>query len=174
MRKRTNLLLCLSYGLFLSLFLMGCQAKPGTEAPITIESLEQPILTPVPTETPSPTATPAEASTPAATVAPSVEATTTKTLTISVLNLSSIDIGMFAVIDPVTGEQMNVDSLKSGESVSIESNWPVDVAEFHWALYNTSGELCIDASTNISEAKKTVALLLTGEKTIEDVEVVAE
>lgn len=99
---------------------------------------------------------------------------TTKELTISVLNLSNVDIGMFAVIDPATGAQINVDSLAPGESVSLESNWPTDTEEFHWALYNQSGELCIDASTNISEAKTAVALLLTGEDTIENVEVLSE
>ena len=79
----------------------------------------------------------------------------TKPLTISVVNLSDIHIGMFSVIDPVTGEQIDMSSLESGSTISLETNWPVDTQSFQWALYNESGELCIDASTDISSAKYT-------------------
>lgn len=58
----------------------------------------------------------------------------TKSLAISALNLSNVDIGMFAVINPVTGEQVNIDSLAPGESVSLESNCPTDIEAFHWVL----------------------------------------
>lgn len=98
------------------------------------------------------------------------EAVETKTITISVLNLSNVQIGMFSVIDPATGEQINLDSLEPGQSVSLDCNWPSDVSQFQWALYNMDGELCIESSTDISEAKKSVALVLSGEDTIEDVQ----
>lgn len=100
--------------------------------------------------------------------------TQTRPLVISVLNMSPVDAGMFSVIDPVTNEQINVDGLASGESISLETNWPADIAEFHWALYNMSGELCMDATTDISGANSTVAIILSGEETIEDVDVVYE
>lgn len=150
-------IICLSA---LQLCLSGCQNN------ISVESSQAPIETP--------------AITPETTVEVVVNTespvpeVSTKSLTISALNLSNVDIGMFAVIDPVTGEQVNIDSLAPGESVSLESNWPTDTEEFHWALYNQAGELCVDASTNISEAQKTVALLLTGKDTIENVEVLSE
>ena len=98
------------------------------------------------------------------------EAVETKTITISVLNLSNVQIGMFSVIDPATGEQINLDSLEPGQSVSLDCNWPSDVSQFQWALYNMDGELCIESSTDISEAKKSVALVLSGEDNIEDVQ----
>ena len=96
--------------------------------------------------------------------------TETKCITISVLNLSNVQIGMFAVIDPATGEQINLDQLEPGLSVSMECNWPTDVSQFQWALYNMNGELCIESSTDISEAEKSVALVLTGDNTIENVQ----
>ena len=93
----------------------------------------------------------------------------TKSITITVFNLSNVQIGMFSVIDPATGEQMNLDSLEPGQSVSMECNWPNDVSLFQWALYNVDGELCMDASTDISEAEKSVILVLTGEGNIDDI-----
>lgn len=93
----------------------------------------------------------------------------TKELKISVLNLSDVQIGMFSTIDPATGEQINLDNLEPGQSVSMECNWPNDVSQFQWALYNVNGELCMDASTDISEAEKSVTLVLTGEGNIDDV-----
>lgn len=95
----------------------------------------------------------------------------TRSLTISVLNLTNFSIGMFSVIDPVTNEQINMDGMEPGESIEMECNWPADTASFQWALYNQSGELCIDASTDIKDAENKVILALTGDTTIEDVKV---
>ena len=97
-----------------------------------------------------------------------------KTITIAVYNSSDINVGMFSVIDPVTNEQINLDSLESGSKVSMECNWPIDTSEFHWALYNESGELCIDSSTDISNVQKAVAIILSGKDTIENVETITE
>lgn len=92
-------------------------------------------------------------------------------LTITALNFTNIRIGMFSVIDPVTNQQINVAGMEPGESISLECNWPVNTTSFQWALYNQAGELCIDASTDITGANKTVALALTGDTTVENVEV---
>lgn len=94
----------------------------------------------------------------------------TRTLTLSVVNMCGIEIGMVAVMDPVTGEQVNLDSLSDGESISMEANWPSSVTEFQWALYNTDGELCIEGKTDISAAKTSASLLLTGDGDLEKVE----
>lgn len=94
----------------------------------------------------------------------------TRTLTISVVNMCGIEVGMVAVIDPVTGKQVNLDSLYDGESISMEAYWPSSVDEFQWALYNTSGELCIEGTTNISSAQTAVSLILTGNNDLEKVE----
>ena len=92
-----------------------------------------------------------------------------KELKISVLNRGDVQIGMISTIDPATAEQINLDNLEPGQSVSMECNWPNDVSQFQWALYNVNGELCMDASTDISEAEKSVTLVLTGEGNIDDV-----
>lgn len=94
----------------------------------------------------------------------------TRELTLSVVNMCGVDIGMVAVIDPVTGEQVNLDSLADEESLSMEADWPSSVKEFQWALYNTDGELCIEGKTDISTAKTSATLLLTGDGDLEKVE----
>lgn len=94
----------------------------------------------------------------------------TRALTLSVVNMCGIEIGMVAVIDPVTGEQVNLDSLSDQESISMEADWPSSVNEFQWALYNTDGELCVEGTTDISGAQTAVTLLLTGDGDLEKVE----
>lgn len=94
----------------------------------------------------------------------------TRALTLSVVNMCGIEVGMVAVIDPVTGEQVNLDSLSDQESISMEADWPSSVKEFQWALYNTDGELCVEGTTDISSAQTTVTLLLTGDGDLEKVE----
>ena len=94
----------------------------------------------------------------------------TRALTLSVVNMCGIEVGMVAVIDPVTGEQVNMDSLSDQESISMEADWPSSVNEFQWALYNTDGELCVEGTTDISSAQTTGTLLLTGDGDLEKVE----
>ena len=94
----------------------------------------------------------------------------TRALTLSVVNMCGIEVGMVAVIDPVTGEQVNLNSLSDQESISMEADWPSSVNEFQWALYNTDGELCVEGTTDISSAQTTVTLLLTGDGDLEKVE----
>lgn len=104
--------------------------------------------------------------------AAATESTTedTRTLTLSVVNMCGIEIGMVAVIDPVTGEQVNLDSLSDQETISMEADWPSSVSEFQWALYNTDGELCVEGTTDISSAETSATLLLTGDGDLEKVE----
>ena len=96
----------------------------------------------------------------------------TKSITINVYNLSNVSIGMFSVIDPATGEQINLDSLNPGESVTLSCNWPSGVTQFQWAVYNQNGELCMDASTDITQAEKSASLFLSGEDTIDNIKTV--
>ena len=95
----------------------------------------------------------------------------TKLLYLTAINLTGIDIGMFSVIDPATGEQANIGGLKSNERYTFECNWPKDTGEFQWALYNMDGELCIEATTDISNAKQAAFLVMLGKDSVEDVKV---
>jgi len=94
----------------------------------------------------------------------------TKHLILSVVNLTNVDIGMFSVMDPSTNEQVDLGALAPSESYSMECNWPVDTDSFQWALYNTSGELCMEATTDISSAKEGAMLVLKGDTSVDSVE----
>ena len=95
----------------------------------------------------------------------------TKLLYLTAINLTGIDIGMFSVIDPATGEQANIGGLKSNERYTFECNWPKDTKEFKWALYNMDGELCIEATTDISKAEQAAFLIMLGKDSVQDVKV---
>ena len=95
----------------------------------------------------------------------------TELLVLTAINLTGIDIGMFSVIDPATGEQANIGGLKSNERYTFECNWPEDTKEFQWALYNMEGELCIEATTDISSAEQAAFLIMLGKDNVEDVKV---
>lgn len=148
----------------------GC--KQNTQTPIESSTTDSSVPVEIVETIPEETTT--EAPTEESTIEIASEADNLKSITITVFNSSDINVGMFSVIDPVTNEQINVDSLESGAIVSLECNWPADTAEFQWALYNEAGELCIDASTDISTVNTAVALNLSGEGTIENVEVISE
>lgn len=144
----------------------GCK---NTSAPADSpsSSAASQTATPTPSATPAPTPTNVEPSESVSSETPSAE---TRSLTLSVVNMCGIEIGMVAVIDPVTGEQVNLDSLANEESISMEANWPLSVKEFQWALYNSEGELCIEGKTDISAAETAAVLVLTGDGNVEKVE----
>lgn len=167
MKTNIYILALLTTTLVCSSILLGCKQE-SSETTITVEEIPIETVESISTETII------ETESEEATTELIEESVKLKSITISVLNLSNVNVGMFSVIDPATGAQINVDSLESGSSVSLECNWPADIEKFHWALYNDAGELCIDASTDISNANKAVALMLTGNGTIEDVEVLSE
>ena len=161
--KIHKLYISLALILTASAMLIGCKSKKEE----TIPSIES---EPVVTEAPAPTPEATQAPTAAPEATPIAEESTTKSIIITIYNLSNVDIGMFSVIDPVTGEQINLSALAPGESVSLESNWPKDTKEFQWALYNSAGELCISAATDISEAETAAHIALSGDGNITDVE----
>ena len=97
-----------------------------------------------------------------------------KSIIITATNECSIDIGMFSVIDPISGEQYNISAIADGQSVSMPVEWPVEITDFQWALYNQNGELCVEATTDISQAESGVTLLLTGDGNLDDVQEIFE
>ena len=150
------------------LMLMGCGSK--TEE-IIHSIVSEPIVV---TETPAPTDTPIPTEPPTTEASPTEHEAVLKSITITVYNLSNVDIGMFSVIDPATGEQINLSALAPGESISMESNWPEDTKEFQWALYNSAGELFISAATNITEANTAAHIAFGGDGNITDVKTAFE
>ena len=97
-----------------------------------------------------------------------------KSIIITATNECGIDIGMFSVIDPISGEQYNISAIADGQSVSMPIEWPVEITDFQWALYNQNGELCVEATTDISQAESGVTLLLTGDGNLDDVQEIFE
>lgn len=140
----------------------------------------QPLSTPQPIAMSSPAVTATEA--PASqTALPSEEANVpstgaeaptaeTKPITITISNMCGADFGMFSMIDPATGEQINLGSLAHEETLSIEASWPVDVPELQWAVYNTAGELCLEGKTDITDATTDAVLRFSGNGTVESTE----
>ena len=57
-----------------------------------------------------------------------------KSIIITATNECGIDIGMFSVIDPISGEQYNISAIADGQSVSMPVEWPVEITDFQWAL----------------------------------------
>ena len=163
--KTNNRYIIVIVAILANFLLIGCRNNTNEIIP-SIES--EPII--VTTEVPALTDTPAPTDTPTPEPTATVEVATIKSINITVYNLSNVDIGMFSVIDPVTGHQINVSALAVNESLSLESDWPMEVKEFQWALYNNRGELCISASTDITEANTEAHITFTGDGNITNVE----
>lgn len=126
-----------------------------------------------PTET-SETAETTETTAEAVESTESTEFTDRKSIIITATNECGIDIGMFSVIDPISGEQYNISAIENGQSVSMPVEWPTEITDFQWALYNQNGELCVEAATDISQAESGVTLLLTGDGNLDDVQEIFE
>lgn len=179
MKKKKTLIICMILGIML---LTSCgktdhqdQASGATEQ--TSGDSRQT------TEEPAETVGGSEESTEAAGTAQAAEAVEStesseyaerKSIIITATNECGIDIGMFSVIDPISGEQYNISAIADGQSVSMPVEWPVEITDFQWALYNQNGELCVEATTDISQAGSGVTLLLTGDGTLDDVQEIFE
>jgi len=179
MKKKKTLIICMILGIML---LTSCgktdhqdQASGATEQ--TSGDSRQT------TEEPAETVGGSEESTEAAGTAQAAEAVEStesseyaerKSIIITATNECGIDIGMFSVIDPISGEQYNISAIADGQSVSMPVEWPVEITDFQWALYNQNGELCVEATTDISQAESGVTLLLTGDGNLDDVQEIFE
>lgn len=180
MKKKKTLIICMLLGIML---LTSCgktdhqdQASVATEQ--TSEDSRQ--TTEEPAETVGGSEESTEAAGTAQAAAEAVETTESskfaerKSIIITATNECGIDIGMFSVIDPISGEQYNISAIADGQSVSMPVEWPVEITDFQWALYNQNGELCVEATTDISQAESGVTLLLTGDGNLDDVQEIFE
>lgn len=174
MKISKYILSLLTATLVCSSLLVGCNQETN-ETVLTVEE--------IPIEMPSPE-TVSEPESSAAEVATTEDAQTitenettevpqesvvinTVPITFTIINDCGADIGMFSVIDPVTGEQINVGAIMNEEMLSLESDWPIGITDFQWAVYNMNGELYSEATTDISQAITTVTITLQGEGSID-------
>ena len=180
MKKKKTLIICMLLGIML-LTSYGKtdhqdQASGATEQTSgdSRQTTEEPAETVGGSEESTEAAVTAQASVEAVESTESSEYAERKSIIITATNECGIDIGMFSVIDPISGDQYNISAIADGQSVSMPVEWPVEITDFQWALYNQNGELCVEATTDISQAESGVTLLLTGDGTLDDVQEIFE
>ena len=183
MKKKKTLIICMLLGIML---LTSCgktdhqdQASGATEQTSgdsrqTTEEPAETVVEPEETTEAAKTVGTAQAAAEAVESTESSEYAERKSIIITATNECGIDIGMFSVIDPISGEQYNISAIADGQSVSMPVEWPVEITDFQWALYNQNGELCVEATTDISQAESGVTLLLTGDGNLDDVQEIFE
>lgn len=180
MKKKKTLIICMLLGIML---LTSCgktdhqnQASDATEQTSgdSRQTTEEPAETVGGSEESTEAAGTAQAAAEAVETTESSEYAERKSIIITATNECGIDIGMFSVINPISGEQYNISAIADGQSVSMPVEWPVEITDFQWALYNQNGELCVEATTDISQAESGVTLLLTGDGNLDDVQEIFE
>ena len=180
MKKKKTLIICMLLGIML---LTSCgktdhqdQASVATEQTSgdSRQTTEEPAETVGGSEESTEAAVTAQAAVEAVESTESSEFAERKSIIITATNECGIDIGMFSVIDPISGEQYNISAIADGQSVSMPVEWPVEITDFQWALYNQNGELCVEATTDVSQAESGVTLLLTGDGNLDDVQEIFE
>ena len=180
MKKKKTLIICMLLGIML---LTSCgktdhqdQASVATEQTSgdSRQTTEEPAETVGGSEESTEAAGTAQAAVEAVESTESSEYAERKSIIITATNECGIDIGMFSVIDPISGEQYNTSAIADGQSVSMPVEWPVEITDFQWALYNQNGELCVEATTDISQAESGGTLLLTGDGNLDDVQEIFE
>lgn len=180
MKKKKTLIICMLFGIML---LTSCgktdhqdQVSGATEQTSvdSRQTTEEPAETVGGSEESTEAAGTAQAAAEAVETTESSEFAERKSIIITATNECGIDIGMFSVIDPISGEQYNISAIADGQSVSMPVEWPVEITDFQWALYNQNGELCVEATTDISQAERGVTLLLTGDGNLDDVQEIFE
>ena len=168
-----------------TMLLASCGSASGTDQAVAkTEQTTEAAITEQTTEAAQTTATTEQATEAAQTVATtstetmqqteSTEYADRKSILITATNECGVDIGMFSVIDPISGEQYNISAIEDGQSVSMPVEWPTEITDFQWALYNQNGELCVEATTDVSQAESGVTLLLTGDGNLDNVQEIFE
>lgn len=152
----------------------AAKTEQTTEADQTTATTEQTTEADQTAATTEQTTEAATTSTEATQQTESTEYADRKSILITATNECGVDIGMFSVIDPISGEQYNISAIEDGQSVSMPVEWPTEITDFQWALYNQNGELCVEATTDISQAESGVTLLLTGDGNLDNVQEIFE
>ncbi|MBO4376158.1 MAG: hypothetical protein J5811_02560 [Lachnospiraceae bacterium] len=153
----------------------GCGSN---EKVIEPEPATEVTATPTPTVIPAaptsePEAEPTEEPAPEPTKiqGPFADPTTYAEITINFKNNCAVDIGMIAVLDPDTEEQYNLGGIETGKTLSVQMYWPSDKTELRWAVYTQGGELYSDSTTKVTGVTESVTITISGENTIEDIDV---
>ncbi|MCQ2522606.1 MAG: hypothetical protein MJ105_09555 [Lachnospiraceae bacterium] len=92
-----------------------------------------------------------------------------KEMHLSVNNLCGADFGMFAAIEPITGEQVLLGAVPNGKVLLYTMNWPREVDKLTWAIYTTGGDLYMEGETYVKEAESMVTLMFEGNGEVEKI-----
>jgi hypothetical protein len=86
-----------------------------------------------------------------------------------IVNLTGVDIGMVACIDPITNEQVNAGGVKAEEVIVLTMEWPIEETVFNFAVYNKLGELVSESKVDITGVTKSVTITLSGDHSLDSV-----
>ncbi|MCR5310625.1 MAG: hypothetical protein K6E32_04310 [Lachnospiraceae bacterium] len=95
--------------------------------------------------------------------------TETTDLTFYIVNQCGTKIGMVSTLDPVTGEQIDIGELEDGNSLVLNIAWPQGINTFALAIYNISGDLVSTSEIDITGARETVIVNLSGNGNLESI-----
>lgn len=158
----------------------------GSKEKVIEPEKEVAATTPTPTPTEAPTPEPTEEPTPEPTKEPTPEPTketaqapfadevTYTSIELTFINLCSEDIGLIAVQDPITEEQINVDGIKAGKKLDASIYWPSDKTEFKWAIYAQDGNRLAVTTVDMTGVTTAVTITISGTDSIEDIDCVVE
>ena len=100
-----------------------------------------------------------------------IESSDKKDVEVHFVNETGFDFGLISIFDPITEEQINIDSLMKDEEITMNMLWQKELSEFNWAVYDLEGNLVAECKTDITEADDYFKISLLGNDRFEDVDV---
>ena len=178
MKKRLLSVLAMA-AVVAAIVFVGCTAEdthPAQTETVTATPTPTPTPTAEPTEepTPTPTATPTPTPEPTKAQAPFADAPTYAEVKLYFVNMCSVDIGMIAIIDPISGEQLNLAGVAAGEVLTTAIQWPSNKTELQWAVYTQGGDLYSESTSDVTGVTKAITISLIGDTAIDQIDVFTE
>lgn len=91
-------------------------------------------------------------------------------ITVLIINEAKIKLGMVAIMDPYTGEQVSIGAIDNEEMLIFDMKWPSKEKQLKIGCYDESGKLIKEESLDFSLVSKGCIITFIGEGKIEHVE----
>lgn len=91
-------------------------------------------------------------------------------ITVLIINEAKIKLGMVAIMDPYTGEQVSIGAIDNEEMLIFDMKWPSKEKQLKIGCYDESGKLIKEESLDFSLVSKGCIITFVGEGKIEHVE----
>ncbi|MCR5721773.1 MAG: hypothetical protein K6G72_05485 [Lachnospiraceae bacterium] len=91
-------------------------------------------------------------------------------ITVLIINEAKIKLGMVAIMDPYTGEQVSIGAIDNEEMLIFDMKWPSKEKKLKIGCYDESGKLIKEESLDFSLVSKGCIITFIGEGKIEHVE----